>query len=194
MRGRLGSAISGEAAGGRLEGVGEGGGGRLIQNVEHLQAGDAAGVLDGLAARVVEVGGHGDDRLSHGADAGFGVLDELAEDDGRQRFGAKLDAGDGPAVGGIAHAPLDERGDVFGLFQGHVEGGLADDGLAIGRQEDGAGREHFAVAVGQRDRLAVVVERGDGAKRGAEVDADEIARGAGHVVPFGRSEVEIGDP
>ena len=31
------------------------------------------------------------------ADAQLGVLDELAQDDGGERFGAKLAAGDGPA-------------------------------------------------------------------------------------------------
>ena len=179
MRGRLGSARSG--GGGRLKGIGQGGGGRLVEDVEHLQAGDASGVLDGLAAGVVEVGGHGDDRLADGADAGLGVLHQFAENDGRQRFRAEIAAGDGPAVGRVAHVPLDERGDAVGLFEGHVEGGLADDGLALGRQEDGAGREHFTVAVGQRHRLAVVVQRGDGAERGAQVDADQLSRAARHV-------------
>ena len=103
----------------------------------------------------------------------LGVLDQLAEDDGGERFGPELAAGDGPAVGGLAHAPLDERGDPVGLLQGDVEGRLADDGAAVVEQQDGAGREHVAVAVGQRDRLAAVVQGGDGGEGGAQVDADD---------------------
>ena len=67
-----------------------------------------------------------------------------------------------PATGrpkvGMAHAPLDERGDAVGLLQGHVERRLADDGAAVVEQQHGAGRQHVAVAVGQRDGLAVVVQ------------------------------------
>ena len=83
--------------------------------------------------------------------------------------------------------PLDEGGDAVGLFEGHVEARLPDDGLAVGRQEDGAGREHFAVAVGQRDRLAVVVERGHGAEGGSQIDADHLARAVRHVVSLWES-------
>src|SRR5215469_16407459 len=67
----------------------------------------------------------------------------------------------------MAHAPLDQGGDVLGLLQGDVESGLAD---------HGAVREHLAVAVGQGDGLAAVVEGGDRGESGAEVDADELAR------------------
>ncbi len=52
-----------------LEPVGEGGRGRLVDDARDLEAGDEARVLGGLALRVVEVGGDGDDRL----------LDRLAE-------------------------------------------------------------------------------------------------------------------
>ena len=47
-----------------LERVGQGRGGRLVEDVEHVQPGDAAGVLGRLAAGVVEVGRDGDDRLA----------------------------------------------------------------------------------------------------------------------------------
>ena len=39
------------------------GGGRLVEDAEHVQPGDPAGVLGGLPLVVVEVGGDGDDRL-----------------------------------------------------------------------------------------------------------------------------------
>ena len=46
-----------------VEAVGERGRGRLVDDALDLEAGDAAGVLGGLALGVVEVRGDGDDRL-----------------------------------------------------------------------------------------------------------------------------------
>ena len=47
------------------ESIGERRRGRLVQDAQHLETGDAAGVLGRLALVVVEVGGHGDHRLLH---------------------------------------------------------------------------------------------------------------------------------
>ena len=84
-------------------------------------------------------------------------------------------AGNGLAERRVAHVALDEHGDAVGHVQGHVARGLADDGARV-LDQHGAGREHFAVAVGQRDGLAVVVERGDGRKRRPQIDADQLSR------------------
>ena len=48
-----------------VEPVGQRRRGRLVDDAQHLEAGDLAGVLRGLALGVVEVGGDGDDRLRH---------------------------------------------------------------------------------------------------------------------------------
>ena len=57
--------------------------GRLVDDAQDFQAGDAAGVLGGLALRVVEVGRHSDDGLGDGlAEVSFGIGLDLGQDHG----------------------------------------------------------------------------------------------------------------
>ena len=49
-----------------IEAVGQGRGRGLVQDAPYLEAGDFARGLGGFALRVVEIGGHGDDRLLDG--------------------------------------------------------------------------------------------------------------------------------
>jgi len=155
-----------------LKGIGESCGGGFVEDVEDFQPGDAAGVHRGLATGVVEICGDGDDALQYGADLGFRVLDELAEDDGRERFRAELAAGDRAAEVGVADAALDESGDAIRLLQRHVQRRRADHGGPVRRKVHGRRGEDFAVAVRHAHGPAALVQRGHGAERGAEVDAD----------------------
>ena len=66
-----------------VEAVGERRRGRLVDDAQHFEAGDLAGVLGGLALGVVEVGGNGDHRLLDlVAEIGLGGLLHLLQDEG----------------------------------------------------------------------------------------------------------------
>jgi hypothetical protein len=63
------------------EAVGQRGGGRLVDDAQDLEAGDAPGVFGRLALAVVEVGGDGDDRLINGlAEVSLGDALHLLQD------------------------------------------------------------------------------------------------------------------
>ena len=166
--------------GASLKGVGQGGSSRLVENVQNLQPGDSSGVLGRLAASVVEVGRDGDHGLANRTEALFGIADQLTQDDGRQRLGAKRAPIDLRGERGIAHAPLDERGHRIGSLQRHIAHRRADDrGVAV--DQDGARRQHLAVRVRQGDRLPSIIEGRYGAESRSEIDAYQFAWTWGHV-------------
>ena len=81
-----------------VETVGQRSGRRFVDQTQDFESGDAAGVFRGLALRVVEVRGHGDDGLGHRrGEVALGIALELAQDERRnlrRRVGlvAQLDA------------------------------------------------------------------------------------------------------
>jgi hypothetical protein len=126
------------------------------------------------AARVVEVRGDRDDRLRDRPEPEFGVLDQLPQDDRRERLRAEVAAGDRAAERFEPHAPLDQRRDPIRLLLGDIQRRLADDRGTVFEQEDGRRREHVAVAVREGDGVPAVVQGGDRGVRRAQVDADDL--------------------
>ena len=180
-----------------LEAVGERRRRRLVDDAQHLEAGDAAGVLGRLALGIVEIGGHGDDRLGHLlAEIGLGGLFHLLQDEGADLRGriflaAAFDPGIAIVAGDdlIGHQPaillgqriveapadqaLDGKEGVFRIGDGLALGGLADQPLAGVGEGDHGGRRARALAV--LDHLDVLAfHDGNAGIGGAEVDTDDF--------------------
>ncbi len=178
-----------------VEAVGERGCRRLVDDAQHLEAGDPAGVLGGLALGVIEVGGNGDDRLRDLlAELGFGGFLHLLQNEGRDLLRRIL-----LAVGfdpGVAAGTFDDLvGDEVLVLLDHrvvvaaadealdgeerVErvghrlslGGKSDELLVVGRESDDRRRGVHAFGVFQNPRLAALHDC-HARVRGSEVDAD----------------------
>ena len=159
-----------------VEAVGQRGRGGLVDDAQHLEAGDLAGLLGGLALGVAEVGGHGDHGLGDGvAEVGLGVALQLLQDAGGDLLrvvGLAVDV-DRP-VG--AHVALHRADRAVRVGDRLALGDLADEDLAgLGERDDrrsGAG----PLGVGDHDGLARLEDRDDRVG-GAEVDADGLGHG-----------------
>ena len=182
-----------------VEAVGERGGRGLVDDALDLEAGDLAGVLGGLALRVVEVRRDGDDRLVDlVAEILLGVALELLQDHRRDlrrrvRLAADLDDGvavragldvvrhDGHLFGHVAvlaaHEALDREHGVLGVGDGLTPGDAAYQALAALRERDHRRRGATALTVRDDGRLAAL-EHGHGAVGRAQVDADYLAHEA----------------
>ncbi|ENY83155.1 NAD-specific glutamate dehydrogenase [Sphingopyxis sp. MC1] len=192
-----------------VETIGERGRGRLVDDTQHFEAGDLAGVLGRLALRVVEVSRNGDHRLLDlFAQIGFGGFLHLLKDEGadlRRRiiFAARLDPR--VAVGalddgigdefhvllghGVVKAAADQalhrKNGVFGIGDGLALCRLADQALAIlGEGDDRRGRPR-AFHIFDNLGLAAFHHR-DTAVRGAEVDPDHFGHSLNVLIIFRR--------
>ncbi len=198
-----------------VEAVGERGRGRLVDDAQHLEAGDLAGVLGGLALGVVEIGRDGDDRLLDLlAEIGLRRLLHLLQDEGRDLRGrialaVRLDPGvavrgardlvgdellvllDHRVVVAPADQALDREDGALGIGDGLALGRLADEPFAVLREGDDRRRGAHAFCVFDNLRR-LAFHYGDARIGGAEVDADDLAHGAhflfsaaGRPGPFG---------
>ena len=168
---------------------------------KHLEAGDLAGILGGLALSIIEIGGNGDDGLAHfPAEISFGGLLHLLKDEGRDlRRRVSLAAGLDPGVSVVAaHDPvgdqplalldhrvvktsadqaLDREDGVLWIGDGLTFGRLPDEQLAILGECDH--RRRRPRSFGVFDHLGLpAFHYGDTGIGRTEIDADYLA---GHV-------------
>ena len=183
-----------------VEAVGERRRGRLVDDAQHFEAGDLAGVLGGLALGVVEIGRNGDDRLVDLlAEMRLGRLLHLLQDEGgnlRGRIGLAVGLDPGVAVRGLADLvgdellvlldhrvvvaaadqPLDREDGLLRIGDRLALGRLADQPLTvIGEGDDRGCGAHALRVLDDAGRLAF--HHCDAGIGGAEVDADDLAHG-----------------
>ncbi|EON32595.1 NAD-specific glutamate dehydrogenase [Gordonia terrae C-6] len=155
-----------------VEAVGQGGRGRLVDDAEHVEAGDLAGFLGGLTLGVVEVRGHRDDGVGDVlTQVRLGVALELHE-----RARADLLRGvllvvdlDGPVA--FAHVALDGADGAVDVGDRLVLRGLTDQHLAVTRERDHRRCGPRAFGVGDDGGFAAF-EHGDHRVGGTEVDSN----------------------
>ncbi|EAP78313.1 Glutamate dehydrogenase [Roseovarius nubinhibens ISM] len=148
-----------------VETIGQRGRGRLVDDAQHFETGDLAGVFGGLTLGVVEIGGNGNDRLGHFlAEIAFGCLFHLAQDErtdlARRVF---LTAGLDP---GVAVAAVDdvERHVLLVLGQIRVVGTAADQTFDA---KDGVFRVGDSLAFGRLTNEPLAICKCDDRRRGA---------------------------
>ena len=181
-----------------VEAIGQRRRGRLVDDALDVEAGDAAGVLGGLALRVVEIGRHGDDRLGDRLAqvvlGGLLHLHQHARRDLRRRHLLALGLDPGVAVVGlddlVGHHPdvllhhivvelaadqaLDREQGVLRIGDGLALGRLADQHFIVLGEGDDRGRGAIALAVLDHARLAAFHD-GHARIGGAQIDADDLA-------------------
>ena len=193
VEGAAAEVIDGDRAGALLvEAIGQRGRGRLVDDAQHFEAGDLAGVLGRLTLGVVEIGGNGDDRLGDRlAEIGFGGFLHLLQDEGgnlRRRI--LLAVGGDP---GVAIGRLDDLvGDEAHVLLGH--------GIVVGAADQALDREKGLFRIGDRlalGRLAgetlAIIGKGDDRRCRARAFGvfDDLGRGAFHHRDAGIGGAEI---
>ena len=184
-----------------FESIGESGCRGLVNNTGHLKTGDLACVLGCLTLSIVEVGGHGDDRLIHFmTEMILSGLFELSQDErgdfGRCVFLAVnidfdvIGCGTDDLVGhqflfgfhftvSSAHEAFDGVDGVLRVGDGLTFCGFADECFAFGRERDDAGGCAAAFLIRDHARLAAFHDRHHGICC-SQVDADDFFSGNSH--------------
>ena len=154
-----------------VEAVGERCRGRLVDDAQHVEACDLAGLLGGLALGVVEVRRHRDDRVGDGVtEVGLRITLELLQHacaDLLRGVGLAVDV-DGPAG---AHVALHGANGAVDVGDGLTLGNLADKNFAVLGEGDDRRRRTGALGVGDDGGLSALEDRHHGVG-GAEVDSD----------------------
>mmetsp|Transcript_25172 Transcript_25172/g.38994 ORF Transcript_25172/g.38994 Transcript_25172/m.38994 type:complete len:456 (-) Transcript_25172:222-1589(-) len=185
-----------------VEAVGNSGGGGLVDNSEHVDAGDGTSVLGGLSLGVVEIGGDGDDSGLHGlAEVGLSDFLHLLEDHGGDLLSLELlglalvlddDHGllvssgldlEGPELGvgldgSVRELSADEslgvEDGVEGVSGGLVLGGVSDESLVLSEGDVGGGGVKTLVVGDDFD--LVVHPHSDAGVGGSEINSDSGIR------------------
>ena len=170
---------------------------RLIHEAKDFESGDTTGVFSGLALRVVEVCGHGDDGLRDGvAEESLGILLQLLQDVGGDLGRRQCQTADAQAerlagFGVVGQAEREELQFRFNVGQVashqalggvHGRGGIVHQGSAgcvadrhaiIGPRDDRR-HEAFAIFTGDDDG-GVALHVGDERVCGSKINTDDNA-------------------
>ncbi len=152
--------------------VGQGGGRGLVDQALDLEVGELPGGAGRLALRVVEIGGHRDDRLPDlGAQKGLGVCLERAQHEGRELLGPELSAAHSK-LARRTHVPFEDRGGLSGMGDQPLPRGHSHQDFASLVETDHRRREVVAKRVGYDLGAAILPDR-DRTVGGTEVNADD---------------------
>ena len=181
-----------------VETIGQRGGGGLVDQAQHFEAGDASGVFRGLALRVVEVRGHGDDGFrDRRVEVALGIALELAQDEGgnlrrREDLSPELDAQHFAGRKVVGQAEREELQFVANVFDAAahqalngVDGPSAvrSDGLraalptmicALASIERHHRRHQVGAVLAGNDTGLFAFHEGDQRVGGAEIDTDDF--------------------
>ena len=164
-----------------VQAVGQGGGRRLVDDPQHLQAGDLAGLLGRGALGVVEVRGNGDDRVRDVlAEVRLGVALELLQHPRGDLLRGVLLAVDVAALREtplrLAHVALDRPRGAVDVGHRLPFGDLADQHLAVLGEGDHRRGGPGALGVGD-DRGLTALQHADHRVRRTKVDTDCTCHG-----------------
>ena len=179
-----------------VQAIGQRRSGRLVDDAHHFQAGDLAGVLGGLALRIVEVSRDGDHGLGDLlAQVGLGGFLQLGEDHGRDFRRRVLLAADIHAdvvaiaahhvvghhlhlfadlVVAAPHEALDGEDGVLRVGDGLALGDLSHQPFAALGERDNRGGGAGALLVGNDGGLSSLHD-GDHRVGGAQIDTDDLS-------------------
>ena len=163
-----------------VQAVGQGRGGRLVDDALDFQPGDASGILGGLALGIVKVGRHRDDGLGDRlAKIGLGVRFEFLQDQGADLLGRIALAVNGHAAV-TAHLALDAGDGARRVGDGLALGGFAHQALARFGECHHRRRGALALGIGDHHRFTALDDRG-AAVGSAQINPDHFCHGC--VVP-----------
>ena len=156
-----------------VQAIGQRRSGRLVDDTQHFQARDAAGILGSLALAVAEVSRHGDNSLSDRfAQIALGVRLQLLQNHGADFLRGVFLAVDVYLVRG-AHLTLDGNHGAVGVGDGLTLGDLAHQTLAVLGKSDHGRRGARTLSVGDNSRFAALHD-GHTAIGSTQVDTDDL--------------------